>query len=637
MYIKHVKINNFRGIKEGYFEFHDGMNILIGPSNIGKTTVLTAMDFTLNPKYSWWRRDILSELDFYKKNTDEPFVIEMMLGCGRYKCAEKGNNCPRFDIGTEETCKLAHRTINVDRNSQKVLKESDEEILDNTQVESCILLRMEAKYQPSDGYVEVSHTILNEDHEVWGDFTRPMQEWIGEILFVSGDNPSSECKLQYNSLLARAIGEINEWEQGFVKEFKSKLEDSVKLLSNGQAKDVLEKFKNQSAKLQPILAGNPILGIKGAEKRDLLRQVELCFQTAECELPLVRYGKGMQNMASMIMAALAQATTRKTRPPVSIVMIEEPEQNLEPQLQRSILKFISDLLGENSNRQFIITTHSPYIVSADLKLDKVIKLNVNESNKVEGLFFYTIKDTIKIRKRVQNDSELFESLFSNLVIVWEGESEAGLYNAIMRNRKDFPEEMLTGIDGQGSNVLSICEWFKAAKYDVIAVIDSDIGDPKQLYRSEIPFISLSNGNKIEEALADILMNIDGKDAAEILVRVIGASGMINKTAFEGHNGWADLKAVFTSEGAVNEVQTEKVWESFKYKSLPERKIIIDYLCGCKKRYYHDVLGEMLVKHWDKLGIIKLVIEKLKSIWFNRKELGQYQFTNKGELELYRCD
>lgn len=86
MYIKWAKITNFRGIQGGFFPFKPGLNILIGPSNIGKSTVLAAVDLVLNPNCTWWHRDALSELDFHKKNITKPITIKLMLGCGPYKC-----------------------------------------------------------------------------------------------------------------------------------------------------------------------------------------------------------------------------------------------------------------------------------------------------------------------------------------------------------------------------------------------------------------------------------------------------------------------------------------------------------------------------------------------------------------------
>ncbi len=636
MYIKWIKISNFRGIKGGYFPFKSGLNILIGPSNVGKSTVLTAIDYVLNPNYSWWRRDILCELDFYTKNINKSIEIKLMLGCGPYRCTTTNGNCPRFEIG-DETCKLADRLICVDKNTQKILKADDISQENAENIESCVLVQMKAEYKDSDGYVDVIHNILNEDGDIWCDLTRPMKEWIGSLLFVSGSNPANDCRLQYNSLLYRAIGDIGPWEQDYINAFKTKLKEPIDILTQNQAKTVIERFKTQSNLLSPLIKGDPSIGIQGTDKRDLLRQVELCFKIKDFELPLSRYGRGMQNIASMLMATIAQSITKKIRPAISIVMIEEPEQNLEPQLQRSILRFIQNLLHkEDINRQIIVTTHSPYIIYSDLKLEPVIKLQQNKHGGVKGKFLKEIqvnsKNFINIRTHVANDSELFESLFSNLVIVWEGASEAGLYNAFMRNKENFPLELLTGIDGQGTNLTDICQWFKSAGYDVIAVIDSDNNMPDELSSKQIPFISLPEGDKIEHIIADILLSQNDKESSHTLLKTIGATGFINKA--EGHVDWPDLKKVFDDNSGKNNLATNEVIKSLEFTSLPSRDVVIKYLEEYKGRNYRDTLGQELISRNIDIKIFDTVLSKLKEIWFDRSKLGTYQFNNKGILDPY---
>ena len=45
MYIKELEIENFRGFgKNTKIEFQDGINVLIGPNNGGKTTILKALE-----------------------------------------------------------------------------------------------------------------------------------------------------------------------------------------------------------------------------------------------------------------------------------------------------------------------------------------------------------------------------------------------------------------------------------------------------------------------------------------------------------------------------------------------------------------------------------------------------------------
>jgi len=64
MYIKNVKVRNFRGIQSADISLHPGLNFLIGPNNVGKSTILFAIDLVLNPNIQWWRRDVLSEVIF---------------------------------------------------------------------------------------------------------------------------------------------------------------------------------------------------------------------------------------------------------------------------------------------------------------------------------------------------------------------------------------------------------------------------------------------------------------------------------------------------------------------------------------------------------------------------------------------
>ena len=50
MFLKELKIKNFRLIKEATFKFSPGINILIGENNAGKTTVLDALRICLGYK-----------------------------------------------------------------------------------------------------------------------------------------------------------------------------------------------------------------------------------------------------------------------------------------------------------------------------------------------------------------------------------------------------------------------------------------------------------------------------------------------------------------------------------------------------------------------------------------------------------
>jgi hypothetical protein len=76
MLIRHISIENFRGIKS--LEWHvDGWLIcLIGPGDSTKTTILDAIELALLPRWNV----PFSDADFFRANTSSPIHIQVTLG-----------------------------------------------------------------------------------------------------------------------------------------------------------------------------------------------------------------------------------------------------------------------------------------------------------------------------------------------------------------------------------------------------------------------------------------------------------------------------------------------------------------------------------------------------------------------------
>lgn len=65
MFISKIKINNFRNFKDQEVVFNDGVNVIIGHNNAGKTNLLKALALVINPDTN--RR---LDVDDFNKNTD---------------------------------------------------------------------------------------------------------------------------------------------------------------------------------------------------------------------------------------------------------------------------------------------------------------------------------------------------------------------------------------------------------------------------------------------------------------------------------------------------------------------------------------------------------------------------------------
>lgn len=74
--IRRLEIKNYRGIASLTWYPNSGMNCLVGPGDSTKTTILSAIELVMHPRY--WSR--ISDTDFHMLDTDKTVFIEVVLG-----------------------------------------------------------------------------------------------------------------------------------------------------------------------------------------------------------------------------------------------------------------------------------------------------------------------------------------------------------------------------------------------------------------------------------------------------------------------------------------------------------------------------------------------------------------------------
>src|ERR1035437_4661248 len=76
MQLRHIHIERFRGIQSLDWRIEGTIFCLVGPGDSTKSTILSAIDLALSPR---WRVDF-NDSDFHNGDTTQPFTITVTLG-----------------------------------------------------------------------------------------------------------------------------------------------------------------------------------------------------------------------------------------------------------------------------------------------------------------------------------------------------------------------------------------------------------------------------------------------------------------------------------------------------------------------------------------------------------------------------
>lgn len=309
VYIKRVQVDNFRGIRHLDVTLKPGLNLIIGPNNSGKSTLLQAIDMVLNPTTGWWRRDVLFREDFWRGNTAAPIRVEILLGCRRKYCVDGDDYCPE-SAGQPlvsqpwRPCPLAEYVVafeptNVGR--FLTLDELEEAVVPDWELG--VRVQMLATWNPEEEYVEVTHSLLNEAGEVWATFDRRMKQWVGAVLVASGRDPAYACRLAPASALSRSLGDLSEWRADVGARLRDALWAQLGQIPGERAETATNVVRRAMSSVEGTSDFDVVLAAAPGGEERLLGQVEIGRRMRvgeqEWKVPVSREGRGLQNLVAI--------------------------------------------------------------------------------------------------------------------------------------------------------------------------------------------------------------------------------------------------------------------------------------------------------------------------------------------------
>lgn len=406
MHLSRISIENFKSIPPRgiHLQLSEGVTVLLGKNNAGKSNILEAVDVMLgskNPVYRGYGDNQYHDIEKPIRITLE--FADLSFGDGR----QVGLSEKQAGMLMSKSTKRTHRSPGH--------------------------MTFELTIPPLMGDDEASESrsliiYLANDHEVRR--TEDIRKVTARYLNVPAvrkrdDLLKPSTWTSYGRFLSELVSESERSEDlsRMIKEITSKLQD---VLSDEM--DELTKAGKLTAYVDQIF----FRLTKGGEPAELLRNLSIGVEFGGRVDDLSDVGTGTQSAVILAILELCLRNAKIAGP--KIFAVEEPENYLHPQSQRYVAKLL-DRIGDESRSQVVVTTHSPNILEGVSCFDVV---KVGRSRDDAGTVCLRVNPTFSdIDPRIEVLSfQTAEMLFADRIVLVEGPSEKELLSSIAPHISD---------------------------------------------------------------------------------------------------------------------------------------------------------------------------------------------------------
>jgi len=351
--ITRLSISNFRGIKSAEFYF-DGHALLIGPNNVGKSTVCEALDLVLGPD-RLNKRPPVEEFDFYNaqyliagespedKPSANPIRIEAIL----------------VDLTPEVENRCAANLEFWNQSEQRILISGEIEAANPPEVVRCLRLETLARYNIEEDEFEAETYFSHSPNAEEGELTpirRNIKRLIGFLYLRALRTGSRALSLEHGSLLdiilrLKAV-RTGLWEKAIkrlrcldIEKDATELEPVLKSIEQRLSRYIASAAEDRATKLY----------VSQLTREHLRKTMAffLAMSKDQSHVPFQHAGTGTLN--TLVLSLLTFIADLK--PETVIFAMEEPEIAVPPHTQRRIADYLL-----HQTTQAFVTSHSPYVI-----------------------------------------------------------------------------------------------------------------------------------------------------------------------------------------------------------------------------------------------------------------------------------
>jgi len=400
MYLSTLRLWNFRKYCEGpngepglMVNFHEGVNVLIGENDSGKTAIVDAIRYALKTQSGEYIQ--FDDKDFYQDingNRKEEFKIECVFDGLNEQ--DSGLFWEWLSWSEDKTRYLLKVWLFAKRKDNVIMPAFSAGIegqADRMDSEARDLLKVVYFKPLRDALTDMTHGYKSRLAQILG---------AHELFKTQKDNRGNSTKHKLET----------DYEN-----LKNTIEDYFKVGGNGEIiTGEINKFLREHFLLTGDLR-NAQIKLTGGELTEILRLLDLIMEGNKS-------GLGTLNLLCIAAEMLLFNNQKKG---LKLALVEELEAHLHPQYQLRLIDYIS---SQQNNEQFILSTHSITLASK-IRLENLIVLKDKEVYPMAAAFTMMTPADYKFLERFL-DATKANLFFAKGLIMVEGDAENLLIPAI---------------------------------------------------------------------------------------------------------------------------------------------------------------------------------------------------------------